>query len=257
MTRKDGRSNNQIRPVKIIRNYTKYAEGSVLVETGDTRVICTASVEDGVPVWLRGENKGWLTAEYSLLPRSTHTRTIREASKRRLSGRTQEIQRLIGRSLRSVVDLSKLGEHTIWFDCDVIQADGGTRTASITGAFVALVDAVNYMLEKGAISESPVNAFLAATSVGVVDGELLLDLCFEEDSRAQVDMNIVMDERGRIIEIQGTAEEHPFTKEEMDGMYHMARGGIERLIAIQKDALGQLVKLVGACKEREEEVELR
>ncbi|MFW6238757.1 MAG: ribonuclease PH, partial [Halanaerobiales bacterium] len=214
--RSDGRKNDELRPVEIERDYTKYAEGSVLISTGDTKVICTASIEGGVPYFLQGKNRGWLTAEYSLLPRSTHNRTIRAAAKGKISGRTREIQRLIGRSLRAVVDLEKIGERTIWVDCDVIQADGGTRTASITGAFVALVDGIKYMLDNKKISSSPLKGYMAATSVGVVDGELMLDLCYQEDSSAGVDMNVVMTEGGKIIEIQGTAEEEPFSREEMN-----------------------------------------
>ena len=236
--RKNGRGNDEIRKVEIIRNYTKYAEGSVLISTGDTRVLCTASVEDSVPYFLKGQNRGWLTAEYSLLPRSTHNRTIRAAAKGKISGRTREIQRLIGRSLRAVIDLNKIGERTIWLDCDVLQADGGTRTASITGAFVALVDSIKYMVDKNKIKESPLKGFMAATSVGIVDDELLLDLCYEEDSSAQVDMNIVMIEDEKIIEVQGTAEKNPFSRAEMDKMYDLAEKGIHDLIDHQKEALG-------------------
>lgn len=235
--RVDNRQNNEIRSIKITRNYTKYAEGSVLIETGDTKVLCNVSIDENVPHFLRGQNTGWLTAEYSLLPRSTHNRTIRESSRGRVGGRTSEIQRLIGRSLRSIIDLEKLGERTIWIDCDVIQADGGTRTASITGAYVALVDAINYLINQGTIKESPLKNFVAATSVGIVDGELLLDLCYEEDSQAQVDMNVVMTEDGRIIEIQGTAEKEPFTREEMKVFLDLAEQGIEQLIDIQKKSL--------------------
>ncbi len=234
----DDRDNNEIRETEFQRNYTKYAEGSVLVTTGDTKVICTVSVEDSVPYFLRGQNKGWLTAEYSLLPRSTQSRTIREAAKGKRSGRTREIQRLIGRSLRAVIDLKMIGERTIWVDCDVIQADGGTRTASITGAFVALYDAVQYMIEKEMISESPLKGFAAATSVGIVKGEYLLDLCYPEDANAQVDMNIVMEESGEIIEIQGTAEQDTFTREEMNKFLDLAEKGINKLIEKQKQCLG-------------------
>jgi len=236
--RVDGRKNNEIRETEIERNYTKYAEGAVLISTGDTKVICTASVEDSVPYFLRGQNKGWLTAEYSLLPRSTQTRTIREAAKGKRSGRTREIQRLIGRSLRAIIDLDKIGERTIWIDCDVIQADGGTRTASITGAYVALYDAVQYMLENEMIKESPLKGFAAATSVGIVDGEYLLDLCYEEDVNAQVDMNIVMAENRDIIEVQGTAEKDPFSREEMDKFLDLAEKGIKDLIKAQKKSVG-------------------
>ena len=232
--RTDGRKVNQLRDVEITRNYTKYAEGSVLVETGDTMILCNVSIEDSVPYFLRGQNKGWLTAEYSLLPRATQDRNIREAAKRKLSGRTQEIQRLIGRSLRAIIDLDKMGERTIWVDCDVLQADGGTRTASITGAYVALVDAVNFLLDEGKLDENPLNGYMAATSVGIVDGSPMLDLCYEEDFKAQVDMNIAMTEAGEIIEIQGTAEEHPFSRKELDQLYDLAEKGILELIEEQK-----------------------
>lgn len=235
--RTDGRKANQLRDVEITRNYTKYAEGSVLVETGDTMILCNVSIEDSVPYFLRGQNKGWLTAEYSLLPRATQDRNIREAAKRKLSGRTQEIQRLIGRSLRAIIDLDKMGERTIWVDCDVLQADGGTRTASITGAYVALVDAVNFLLDEGKLDENPLNGYMAATSVGIVDGSPMLDLCYEEDFKAQVDMNIAMTEAGEIIEIQGTAEEHPFSRKELDQLYDLAEKGILELIEEQKLAL--------------------
>jgi ribonuclease PH len=235
--RTDGRKIDQLRDVEITRNYTKFAEGSVLVETGDTMVLCNVSIEDSVPYFLRGQNTGWLTAEYSLLPRATQERNIREAAKRKLSGRTQEIQRLIGRSLRAVVDLDKMGERTIWVDCDVLQADGGTRTAAITGAYVALVDAVNYLISENKLEESPLNGFMAATSVGIVDGEPMLDLCYEEDFKAQVDMNIAMTEKGKIIEIQGTAEEKPFSRDELDALYDLAEKGIRELIEEQKLSL--------------------
>jgi len=236
--RVDGRKHDEIRETEITRDYTKYAEGSVLVATGDTKVICTVSVEDSVPYFLSGQNKGWLTAEYSMLPRSTQTRSIREAAKGKRSGRTREIQRLIGRSLRAIIDLEKIGERTIWIDCDVIQADGGTRTASITGAYVALYDAVQYMLEEGMVDKSPLKGFAAATSVGIVDGEYLLDLCYKEDVNAQVDMNIVMSENGEIIEVQGTAEKDPFTREEMDKFLDLAEKGIKDLIVEQKKSVG-------------------
>jgi ribonuclease PH len=235
--RKDGRNEAELREIEITRNYTKYAEGSVLIETGDTIVLCNVSIEDGVPYFLRGQNKGWLTAEYSLLPRATQERNIREAARRKLSGRTQEIQRLIGRSLRAVIDLNKVGEKTIWVDCDVLQADGGTRTASITGAYVALVDAVNYLLKEGQLKENPLTDYMAATSVGIVDGKPLLDLCYEEDSQAQVDMNMVMTESGEIIEIQGTAEKYPFTRDELNRLYDLAEKGTAELIEMQKLAL--------------------
>ncbi len=236
--RVDGRSNDELRDINISRNYTKYAEGSVLIETGDTIVLTNVSIEDGVPYFLRGQNRGWLTAEYSLLPRSTHSRNIREAAKGKLSGRTQEIQRLIGRSLRAVIDLNKIGEKTIWIDCDVIQADGGTRTASITGAYVALVDAINTLIEEDKLEESPLKGFMAATSVGIVNDEYLLDLCYFEDSQAQVDMNVIMTGDGEIIEIQATAEEDPYTREDMDKLMNLAEKGIENLIIEQKISLG-------------------
>ncbi|MGM0602741.1 MAG: ribonuclease PH [Bacillota bacterium] len=236
--RSDGRNKDELREIKIQRNFTKYAEGSVMIETGDTMVLCNVSIENSVPYFLRGKNQGWLTAEYSLLPRSTQERTIREAAKRKLSGRTQEIQRLIGRSLRAVVDLEKLGERTIWVDCDVIQADGGTRTASVTGAYVALVDGINKLLESGELQENPLNSFMAATSVGIVDGKPMLDLCYEEDFKAQVDMNIVMSSEAEIIEIQGTAEENPFSRKELNELYDLAEKGIMELIEKQKSSLG-------------------
>ncbi|WP_027338897.1 ribonuclease PH [Halonatronum saccharophilum] len=245
MIRVDGReSKDQLRDIKITRNYTEYAEGSVLIEAGSTKVICNASVEDRVPYFLRGQGKGWLTAEYSMLPRATQNRNIREAAKGKLSGRTQEIQRLIGRALRSVVDLKALGERTIWIDCDVIQADGGTRTASITGAFVALIDALSHMLDKGMIKKVPVNEFVAAVSVGIVDDELLLDLCYGEDSNAKVDMNMVMTGKGGVIEVQGTGEESPFSKDNLFELVGLAHKGIKELVDLQKDALGDKVKLV-------------
>ncbi len=232
------RQYDQLRPVEIERNYTKYAEGSVLISTGDTKVICTASVEDSIPYFLRGQNQGWLTAEYSMLPRATQNRTIRAAAKGKIGGRTKEIQRLIGRSLRAVVNLDKLGERTIWVDCDVIQADGGTRTASITGAFVALMDSINYLLETEKIKESPVEEFIAATSIGIVNDKALLDLKYQEDSQAQVDLNLVMTESGRLIEVQGTAEETPYTRKQLNRMLDLGERGIKELIKIQKEALG-------------------
>ena len=237
--RSDGRQNDQLRPVTITRNYTKYAEGSILIETGNTIVLCNVSIEEGVPYFLRGQNSGWLTAEYSLLPRSTHTRTVRDAARGKIGGRTREIQRLIGRSLRSILDLELLGEKTLWVDCDVIQADGGTRTASITGAYLALVDAVNYMLAEGKIEVSPLKEYLAATSVGIVNDQLLLDLCYAEDSNAQVDMNVVMTEEGKVIEIQGTAETNPFSRDKLNILLDLAEKGIKELVAIQKNSAGQ------------------
>ncbi len=237
MKRSDGRGFKALRPVKITRNYLKHAEGSVLIEIGDTKVICTASVEERVPPFLRNTGKGWVTAEYSMLPRSTHTRTSRVSLTGRGSGRAFEIQRLIGRSLRSVTDLNTFGERTIWIDCDVIQADGGTRTASITGAYVALVDAFRKMVRNGMIENVPVKYSVAALSVGKVDGEVLLDLNYEEDSKAEVDMNVVMTGGGKFVEIQGTAEGGLFTKKEMDGLMKIAQRGIKVLTRIQKKSL--------------------
>jgi len=233
--RSDGRGAEVLRPVKITRNYMKHAEGSVLITMGDTKVICSASMEERVPPFLRNTGKGWITAEYSMLPRSTHTRTSRD----RGNGRAFEIQRLIGRSLRSVTDLSGFGERTIWIDCDVIQADGGTRTASITGAYVALVDAFRKMVKNGLIEKVPVKNSVAAVSVGKVGGKILLDLNYEEDSRAEVDMNVVMTGDGKFVEIQGTAEMAAFTKEEMDELTRVAQKGVKKLTKIQKDSLGE------------------
>lgn len=235
--RKNSREANELRKVTIVRGFNKYAEGSVLIEFGDTRVICTASVEESVPPFLRGKGTGWVTAEYSMLPRATHTRSSREAAKGKLGGRTHEIQRLIGRSLRAVTDLAALGERSILIDCDVIQADGGTRTASITGAWVALVDAVNGLVSKGLLAASPIREGVAAVSAGIVKGEVLLDLDYSEDSAAEVDMNFVVTSSGRFVEVQGTAEEEPFTVAQMDGMRDAALAGIQQLLAIQKKAL--------------------
>lgn len=237
--RNDGRQPNKLRPVTITRRYIKRAEGSVLIEVGDTRVVCTASVENKVPPFLRNSRQGWVTAEYGMLPRSTDSRMQREATRGKVSGRTQEIQRLIGRSLRSVVDLTKLGERTIWIDCDVIQADGGTRTASITGACIALFDALTYMRKNHDIKTMPLKDFVAATSVGIVNGQVLLDLNYHEDSKAQVDMNVVMTGSGKFVEIQGTAEEEPFAEEEMQNMVSLAKSGIQELIQIQRSYLGE------------------
>lgn len=247
MERIDGRKPGQMRTVKIVRHYTKHAEGSVLIEIGDTRVICTATVEDRPPAFLKGEGRGWVTAEYGMLPRATGSRTPREAARGKVSGRTCEIQRLIGRSLRSVVDLAALGECTIWLDCDVIQADGGTRTAAITGAFVALVDALNKMKEQGSLKRLPVTDFIAATSVGKLKDRVILDLCYEEDFAAEVDMNIVMTGSGRFVEIQGTGEEATFTRPEMDSMIELAAQGIGRLIDYQKEVLGDIATVSGRC----------
>ena len=237
MKRSDGRGFKALRPVKIKRNYLKHAEGSVLIEIGDTKVICSASVEERVPPFLRNTGRGWVTAEYSMLPRSTHTRTSRDSLTGRGNGRAFEIQRLIGRSLRSVTDLTAFGERTIWIDCDVVQADGGTRTASITGAYVALVDAFQKMIKVGVIDRVPVKDSVAAISVGKVDGEVLLDLNYDEDSRAEVDMNVVMTGDGKFVEIQGTAEGGVFTKKEMDALMKIAQSGIKVLTKIQKKSL--------------------
>jgi len=237
LKRSDGRGPETLRPVKITRHYMKHAEGSVLIEMGDTKVICSASVEDRVPPFLRNTGKGWITAEYAMLPRSTQTRTSRDSSTGRGNGRTFEIQRLIGRSLRSVTDLTAFQERTIWIDCDVIQADGGTRTASITGAYVALVDAFKKMVKDGVVEKIPVKDTVAAVSVGKVDGRLLLDLNYEEDSRAEVDMNVVMTGSGMFVEIQGTAEESAFSKEELDTLTKAARRGIRQLTNMQKLSL--------------------
>ena len=225
-----GRSNNQVRPVTLTRNYTKHAEGSVLVEFGDTKVLCTASIEEGVPRFLKGQGQGWITAEYGMLPRSTHTRNAREAAKGKQGGRTMEIQRLIARALRAAVDLKALGEFTITLDCDVLQADGGTRTASITGACVALADALQKLVENGKLKTNPMKGMVAAVSVGIVNGEAVCDLEYVEDSAAETDMNVVMTEDGRIIEVQGTAEGEPFTHEELLTLLALARGGIESIV---------------------------
>jgi ribonuclease PH len=236
--RPSNRANNELRQIEIIRNYTKHAEGSVLVKFGDTHVLCTASVEEKVPPFLRGKNQGWVTAEYGMLPRSTGSRMQREASQGKQSGRTQEIQRLIGRSLRAIIDLGKLGERSIQIDCDVIQADGGTRTASITGAYVALHDAISHLLKKGLITESPLRDFVAAISVGIYQGMPVLDLDYIEDSGCDTDMNVVMTGSGGFVEIQGTAEGEPFLREDMNAMLDLAQDGIHTLIARQKSALG-------------------
>jgi ribonuclease PH len=220
--------------VKIQRNFIENAEGSVLISMGNTRVICTASIEEKVPHFLKDQKRGWVTAEYSMLPRATQTRSVRESAIGRVSGRTHEIQRLIGRALRSVVDLSAVGERTIWIDCDVLQADGGTRTASITGAFICLSDALKYALRNGLIEKSPLKDYLAAISVGVVRGEPMIDLCYAEDSAAEVDMNVVMTGSGRFVEIQGTAEGLPFSKAILDSLLKLAEDGIDSLIAVQK-----------------------
>ncbi|MBP2195707.1 ribonuclease PH [Erwiniaceae bacterium L1_54_6] len=232
-----GRHVNQVRPVTLTRHYTKHAEGSVLVEFGETKVLCTATVDEGVPRFLKGQGQGWVTAEYGMLPRSTHSRMAREAAKGKQGGRTLEIQRLIARSLRAAVDLQALGEYTITLDCDVIQADGGTRTASITGACVALADALNKLVADGKLKASPLKGMVAAISVGIVEGEARCDLEYVEDSAAETDMNVVMLEDGRMIEVQGTAEGEPFSHEELLELLALARGGIEQLIQTQKAAL--------------------
>jgi ribonuclease PH len=232
--RPDGRKENEIRSFKIQRGFIENAEGSVLISIGNTRVICTATIEDKVPPFLKDQKRGWVTAEYSMLPRATHTRTLRESTTGRVSGRTHEIQRLIGRSLRSVVNLSGIGERTIWIDCDVLQADGGTRTASITGAFICLADALRYAVRNGLIEKSPLKDYLAAISVGVVHGKPMVDLCYAEDSAAEVDMNVVMTGSGRFVEIQGTAEGVPFSRDRLNMLINLAEEGINNLIAIQK-----------------------
>jgi ribonuclease PH len=235
--RTQGRAADALRPVTITRRYTKHAEGSVLVEFGDTKVLCTASVEDKVPPFMRGNGTGWVTAEYGMLPRSTHTRSDREAAKGKQSGRTQEIQRLIGRSLRCVFDLAALGERTISLDCDVIQADGGTRTAAITGAFVAAHDAVSWLMSKGVLAKSPIRDFVAGVSVGIVEGTPLLDLEYTEDSACGTDMNVVMTGSGGFVEVQGTAEGEPFSRDEMATLMQLADKGIRDLVAAQRKAL--------------------
>ncbi|NMG50125.1 ribonuclease PH [Azoarcus communis] len=238
MTRPSQRQPDQLRPVRITRGFTRHAEGSVLVEFGDTRVLCTASVEDSVPGFLRGKGQGWLTAEYGMLPRATHTRSAREAAKGKQSGRTQEIQRLIGRSLRAVVDLGALGERQITIDCDVLQADGGTRTAAITGACVAVRDALNKLLADGTLATDPMTDFVAAVSVGIHQGVPVLDLDYDEDSNCDTDMNVVMTGSGGLIEVQGTAEGTPFSRTELNALLDLADTGIRRLVELQKSALG-------------------
>jgi ribonuclease PH len=228
-----------MRPVTITRDFIRHAEGSVLIEVGETRVVCTASAEDRVPPFLRDTGQGWVTAEYGMLPRSTKTRTPRDATSGRPSGRTFEIQRLVGRSLRGITDLTALGPRTIWIDCDVLQADGGTRTAAITGAYIALADALQYLRKNGLISSLPLKDFVAATSVGVVDGQVVLDLCYAEDSVADVDMNVVMTGGGKFIEVQGTAEDAPFDRAALDAMLQVASAGIQELVALQRRLLAE------------------
>jgi len=237
--RPSGRSADELRSIKLTRGFTRHAEGSVLVEFGDTRVLCNASIENKTPQFLKGSGKGWVTAEYGMLPRSTGQRMPREAARGKQGGRTQEIQRLIGRSLRAAVNLEALGEHTITIDCDVIQADGGTRTASITGAYVALVDAVNHLLRKGRITKNPIHGHIASVSVGIYKGTPILDLDYAEDSNAETDMNVVMNEAGAFVEIQGTAEGHAFRPDELQSMIELAEHGIKQLIEKQHAALRQ------------------
>lgn len=245
MHRIDERQFDELRKVNITRNYLKHPLGSVLIEMGDTKVICTVMIDDRIPPFLKGSNTGWLTAEYSMLPGSTINRKVRESTRGKVEGRSQEIQRLIGRSLRSVVDLSVLGERTIWIDCDVIQADGGTRTASITGAYVALIDCLNVLYKKGEIPYIPVSNFVSAVSVGIVDGAPLLDLRYAEDSKASVDMNIVMTDDGKFVEIQGTGEGYTFSKEELEELIRLGQEGNSTLISLQRDALGKVGDLIG------------
>jgi len=235
--RSDGRKPKQLRSIKITSSYLKTADGSVLIEMGDTKVICTAKLEDRVPPFLRNSGKGWITAEYGMLPGSSQARIGRESSRGKVGGRTHEIQRLIGRSLRAITDLTNLGERTVWIDCDVIQADGGTRTASITGAYVSLCQAIRSWQKRGIITQEPIKDSVAAVSIGIVNGKILLDLCYEEDSKADVDMNFVMTGSGKFVEVQGTAESAPFTKKQMDKMSEIAEQGIKELLRAQKQAL--------------------
>jgi len=236
--RPSGRATDEMRPVTFTRNFTCHAEGSVLVEFGNTKVICTASIEENVPGWMRGKGKGWITAEYGMLPRSTHSRMGREAARGKQSGRTQEIQRLIGRSLRAIVNMEALGERQIMIDCDVIQADGGTRTASITGAYVAMYDAVEKLMKKRNLKRNPIQGQLASVSVGIFEGAPVLDLDYPEDSNAETDMNVVMNSGGHFIEVQGTAEGHAFTREEMNDMLGLADKGIQEIMVAQREVLG-------------------
>ncbi|SHF15342.1 RNAse PH [Caldanaerobius fijiensis DSM 17918] len=245
LMRRDKRLADQLREVKITRSYLIHPEGSVLIEMGNTKVICTATIEDKVPLFLKGKNKGWITSEYAMIPRATEVRNAREISKGRISGRTQEIQRLIGRALRSVVDLDALGERTIWIDCDVIQADGGTRTASITGSFVALAEAFDKMVKKNMIDHIPLTSYVAAVSVGIVNGEQLLDLCYQEDASAKVDMNVVMTDKGEFVEVQGTGEDSPFSQGDLLDLLVLAEKGIMQLIDKQKECLGDIADKIG------------
>lgn len=240
MLRTHNRKYDQIRPIKITRNYIKYSEGSVLIEMGDTRIVCTASVEEKLPLFLRGTQQGWISAEYSMIPRANQIRNARDSVKGKINGRSQEIQRLVGRSLRAVTDLEKLGPRMIWIDCDVLQADGGTRTTSIIGSFIALYDALQYLKAEKKIEKFPINCFIGATSVGIVEGEMLLDLEFKEDSHAQVDMNLVMTEKGEVVEIQGTAEERPFSMRNLNQLIQLAENGIQQVIEKEKEILGEI-----------------
>jgi len=251
MARYDGRKDDELRMVKITKDYLAYAEGSVLIEMGNTKVICTASIEDKVPPFLKGTGTGWITAEYGMLPRSTQTRKIRESSRGRVEGRTQEIQRLIGRALRSVVRLDVLGEKTIWIDCDVIQADGGTRTASITGSFVALVEALYKLYKAREITSLPIRSYVAAVSVGIVNDVPVLDLCYEEDSKARVDMNVIMTDKREFVEVQGTGEEAPFSRQELMQLLELAEKGNAELIQKQKVVLGKIAKEIGQSHGKE------
>ncbi|MFZ0368198.1 MAG: ribonuclease PH [Halobacillus sp.] len=245
--RNDQRKANQLRKVTIETDYVKHPEGSVLISFGDTKVICNASIEDRVPPFLRNQGKGWITAEYAMLPRATENRNIRESSKGKVSGRTMEIQRLIGRALRAVVDLDKIGERTLWVDCDVIQADGGTRTASITGAFVAVVLALGKLVNNKSIKELPISDYLTAISVGVLpEGEEVLDLCYEEDSKAQVDMNVVMTGNGEFVELQGTGEEATFSMPQLQTMLSLAQEGVTELVELQREAIGEWAEVISA-----------
>lgn len=245
----DNRQNNELRPVKITRDYLLNPLGSVLIEMGNTKVICTATIDDKVPPFLKGTNTGWITSEYSMLPGSTISRKVRESARGRIEGRTHEIQRLIGRSIRSVVDLAKLGERTIWIDCDVIQADGGTRTASITGSFVAVVDALSKLLKNGVIDSMPISNYIAAVSVGISEEGPILDLNYVEDSSAKVDMNVVMTDNGDFVEVQGTGEESTFSRKELNELLDLAESGIFELVNVQKEALGEIGLLIGEKNE--------
>jgi ribonuclease PH len=240
MLRTFNRKFDKIRPITVTSNYVKYSEGSVLIEMGDTKIICTASVEEKVPLFLRGTQQGWVTAEYSMIPRANQVRNIRDSVKGKINGRAQEIQRLVGRSLRAVTDLDMLGPRMIWLDCDVIQADGGTRTTSIIGSFIAMIDALRYLKAEKKIEKIPVKRFLGATSVGIVDGEMLLDLEFKEDSQAQVDMNVIMTDREEVVEIQGTAERRPFSMRNLNLLIELAKTGIVQVIEKEKEIIGEL-----------------